>query len=180
MRIVISGTSGSGKSAVAKALAKELGYRHYSMGDFMREIAEEKGLNLLELGKIAEDNIEVDRQIDERQKKLNKEDNFVIDSRLGAFFIPESIKIFFDADLKTRAKRIMEDVRETEKNISLKETIKNMKKREESEKKRYKKYYNIKCYDKTKFNLVIDTTKLSIEKTVEKIKRFLKKKVKSS
>ncbi len=72
MRIVISGTAGSGKSTVAKALAKEVEYEHYSMGDFMREIAEEKDVSLLELGKIAEKSREIDEEIIEKVKSFLK------------------------------------------------------------------------------------------------------------
>ena len=52
MRITISGKAGSGKSTVAKLLSEKLNLRHYSIGDLMRAIADEKGLNLLELNKI--------------------------------------------------------------------------------------------------------------------------------
>ena len=91
MKITLGGTAGSGKSTAAKLLAKKLGYKHYSMGDFQREIAEEKGISLLELGKLEEKVKSLDEEVDQRQIELGrKEDNFVIDSRLGFHFIPNS------------------------------------------------------------------------------------------
>ena len=54
MIITISGIAGSGKSTVAKLLAKKLNYNHYSIGEFMRDIAKEKNTSLLELSNLAE------------------------------------------------------------------------------------------------------------------------------
>ncbi len=176
MRIVISGTAGSGKTTVAKELAKMLNYKHYSIGDFFEKIALKRKTDLVKLSRMAETDPTIDKEVDELQKALNKEDNFVIDSRLGAFFISDSIKIFLDADLKKRAKRILQDQREDEQNKSLKETIRNMKRREESENKRYREYYCYDCYDKSKFDLVIDTSNIDTEDVVNRIMGFIKKK----
>ena len=44
MKITLSGMVGSGKSTNAKLFAKELGYKHYSVGDLMREMAKERGI----------------------------------------------------------------------------------------------------------------------------------------
>jgi cytidylate kinase len=54
--------------------------------------------------------------------------------------------------------------------------MKNMKKRAESEKQRYGEYYNLDPNDKKIYDLVIDTTRISADKVVEKITEFLKKK----
>ena len=54
MIITISGKPGSGKSTVAKRLAAELGLTHVSAGDFMRDMATERGITVLELSAIAE------------------------------------------------------------------------------------------------------------------------------
>ena len=51
MIITISGTPGSGKSTVAKMIATKLGFKHYSTGDFMRQMAKERGISLEELSK---------------------------------------------------------------------------------------------------------------------------------
>ncbi len=94
---------------------------------------------------------------------------------MGFHFIPQAIKIFLDADLKVRAQRILQDKRKEEKATNLKEMIKKIRQRQESEIKRYQKYYHLNPYNKTNFDLVLDTTKLTPEKIVEKILKFLKK-----
>ena len=176
MRITISGKAGSGKSTVAKLLSEKLKLRHYSIGDLMRAMAYEKGLTLLELNKLAEKDKLIDFELDNKLKELGKtKDNFVVDGRLTAFFIPHAeTKVFLDADDKVRAERILKDKRKQEESKSLKEVMDNVRGREESEKKRYKKYYGVDYTDKKLYNFVIDTTKMSPEKVVERIMKFVK------
>ena len=176
MIIVLGGRAGSGKSTIAKEVAKKLGYKHYSMGDLQRNIAKEKGISLLELGKLEEKDDSIDRQLDKKQKELGiKEDNFVIDGRLSVFFLPKALKIFLDAYPKTRAGRILKDNREMEKSRDVSTMLESMKKREDSEAKRYKAYYGFDCYDKRKYDAVIDTTSLQVEAVVEKVMELAKK-----
>lgn len=176
MIITIGGKAGSGKSTIAKQLAKKLNLKHYSIGDLQRGIAKEKGITLMELSKLEEENPAIDKELDEKQKELGKkEDNFVIDGRLSAFFIPNSIKIFLDADEKVRAERILKDERDSEKNGDIDETIKNIKEREESEKIRYKKYYGFDCYDESKYDIIIDSSNLTVEEIINKILKTIKK-----
>ncbi len=173
MKITISGTPGSGKSTIAKMLAASLKYKHFSSGDFMREMAKERGISLEELGKTAEnDNGKIDKEIDERNVVLGlTEDNFVIDGRASYYFIPDSFKIRLTVDLKTGAERIIGDKRDAsvEKASGLGDTIAQIKKRMESERRRYKKYYSIDIDDEANYDLVIDTTSLKPEKIVERI-----------
>ncbi len=178
MRITLNGKAGSGKSTVSKLLAEKLGLKHYSSGDFMREMAKEKGITLAELSKQAEqDSGAIDKEIYERQKELGKkEDNFVIDGRLSAFFIPNAdFKIFLDSDEEVRVKRIFGDKREMESAKDLEELEEKLKKREASEVKRYKQYYGFDCYDKSNYDFIIDTTKLTVEETADKIIELIKK-----
>lgn len=170
MIIAISGKAGSGKSTIARELAKRLGLAHYSIGDLMRQIAKEKNLSLVELNKIAEKDKSIDRKLDKKQIELRKKDNFVIDGRLTAFFIPNAgLKVFLDCDDKVRAERILKDRREGEKSSDINELIGKIRQREESERKRYNELYNVDYNSKKLYNLIIDTTNLSIEETKEKI-----------
>jgi len=181
MIITISGKAGSGKSTVAKLLSEKLKLRHYSIGDLMRMMAIEKGITLLELNRIAEKNKSIDFELDNKLKELGKaKDNFIVDGRLTAYFIPHAeIRIFLDADDKVRAQRILKDKRQHEKSSSLKEALGSIKKREESEKKRYKKYYELDYFDRKLYNCIIDTTKMAPDRVVDRIMGFVESKQKS-
>ena len=179
MIISISGKAGSGKSTIARLLSKKLGLKHYSSGDFMRDIAKENKLTLLELSKLAEKEIWVDKELDSRQKKLGeKEDNFVIDGRLSWHFIPKSAKIYLDVEDKAAAKRIWGDKinRKEESYKDIKELAKKLNQRQASEIKRYKKYYNLNYHDKKNYDLIIDTSNLTPDTIVKNIIGFVKKK----
>lgn len=176
MIITISGKAGSGKSTVAKLLAKKLGRKHYSIGDLMREMANEKGTSLIELNKLAEKDKKIDFELDNRLKELGKtKDNFIVDGRLTAFFIPHAeARVFLDAKDYVRAKRIMLDKRNDEKGKSVKAMLASIKKREESERKRYQKYYGVNYLDKNLYNLLIDTTNMTPQGIVSGIIKFVK------
>lgn len=179
MIITITGNLGSGKSTVAKLVAHKLSYKHYSTGDFMRQMAAERSVDLLTLNKLAEKDKSIDKELDKRQKNIgNEQDNFVIDARLGWRFIPHSAKIFLEVDDKEAARRIFSDQRKEEKKYgSLQEALENIKKRKESEVKRYKDLYNLDYYNRKNYDLVVDTTKISAEQVAQKIIDFVKKEV---
>ena len=170
MIITISGKAGSGKSTTAKELAKKLNLKHYSIGDLMRQIAQEKGISLMELSKQAENNPSIDQELDKKQIDLRKKDNFVIDGRLTAFFIPNaSLKVFLDCDDNVRSERILKEGRKDEQGKNISELMEKIKQREQSEKKRYKEIYNIDYADKKLYDLVIDTTNIPPSEVIKKI-----------
>ena len=181
MIISITGPPGSGKSTVGKILMERLNLKRYYMGDIMRSVAKEKGMSLEELGKICETDETVDKEIDQYQEKLGKtQDDFVVEGRTSYFFIPHSIKVFIDVDIDVAAKRIFNQksrVDRAEKNYgSIDELKESIKTRMSCERLRYEKYYGIKdCYDKSQFDLVIDSTNLSPDEIVDKIIAFAKK-----
>ena len=175
MIITISGKAGSGKSTVAKEVAKKLNLKHYSIGDLMRQIAKEKNMSLIELSRLAEKDSSIDTELDKKNIELREEDNFIIDGRLTAFFIPYAeLKVFLDCKDKVRAERILNDKREEEKSRNISALIKTIRQREQSERKRYKNLYNVDCYDKKLYDLIIDTTNLSVNEVVEKIIKAVK------
>lgn len=174
MIITLTGNAASGKSTVAKVLAKKLGLRHYSTGDFMRQMAEERGLTLAKFGVMAQGDSRIDKVIDKWSKNLGKtEEGFILDTRLGWYFIPKSIKIFLFVGRDEQARRLMLDKRVAEKFKDEKDAIKQIIKREQSERLRYKKYYNLDYMDKKHYDLWIDTTKSNVELIVERILKFL-------
>ncbi len=179
MIVTISGTPGSGKSTVAKESAKILKMRHFSTGDFMRSMAEEKGITLLELSRAAEESREIDEKLDSWQEALGEaDDNFIIDGRLAFLFIPDSIKVFLDVDSDIASDRIFKDLRKEEKeNTTLEATKQNIVRRRESEEMRYKKYYNIDYTDKGNYDICIDTSDISVKDVVKKISDYIKTRI---
>ena len=60
--ITICGGLGSGKSTAAKGVSQALGFKHFSSGDFFRQVGLELGLSVTETNKRAE----IDPKIDEK------------------------------------------------------------------------------------------------------------------
>jgi len=177
MIITISGTPGSGKTTVAKLLAKKLEYKHYSIGDLRGKMAIERNINIDELNELGEKEPWTDKDVDEYQKKLGEtEDNLLFDGRLGFYFIPHSQKIFLKVDPRIGAERVFKDERPDEtKCDSVEALMEKIEKRIESDRKRYEKWYNIDCWNEENYTLVINTTELSIEQVMGKILGFLEK-----
>lgn len=184
--ITISGTPGSGKSTIARAISKEFNLNHLSAGDFVRQLAEERNMTLIELNKLAETDPSIDKEIDNRTKKLAKKDNFVIDSRLAFHFIPDSVKVFVKCSDEVAAERIHRDtlnsLRSSEDRISsLEDAVDSIKRRKISERKRYESYYNIDIDDESNFDIVIDTSNLGIQEgidiAIEKVRPFLEENI---
>mgnify|MGYP001323220460 CR=1 FL=1 len=176
--ITIAGKLGSGKSSTAKMLAEKLGYTHYSTGDFMRSIANDRGISLIELNQIAETDGSIDKELDDRNIEIGGMENIIIDTRLGFHFIPDSFKVFLELDPETASERILKDKetnpnRHTEANSSFdtKEAImESITNRLLSERKRYKNLYGIEdLTSHDNFDLVIDTSKIPLEKVSQQI-----------
>lgn len=171
MIVTISGRPGSGKSVVASRVAERLDLPHVSAGDFMREMAAERGVSILELSHTAEDDIEIDREIDERTARLaDRGEAFVMDARLGWHFAPASVKVFLDVRPEVAARRIFEAGRGTEhENVDLQTTERAIQSRTESERERYLTYYGLDYTDHDHYDLVIDTSDIGVDEVVERV-----------
>jgi cytidylate kinase len=163
--ITLAGAPGSGKSSTANLVAKKLGFKRFSSGDFMRKIALELNMTLNELSEKAETDSSIDTKIDAEVKKAGLENKSVIDSRLAFHWIPESFKVYLDISPEVAKNRIASDLKinklrkDSENSSNPEEIQEKIKSRVESEKKRYKELYNIDHTDKNNYDLVIDTNK---------------------
>ncbi|UMZ73007.1 (d)CMP kinase [Natranaerofaba carboxydovora] len=164
-KITLTGDIGSGKSTVGKKVSKILVFRFISGGKIFREIAERKGLSVLELNDLVAEQSNIDYELDEYLKSLNKEDNIVVDSRLAWFFINYSFKIYLEVSLDESVRRISNDIRKAEKYKNNKELKKAIMNRKGNELNRYKKLYGVDIYDKSNYDLVIDTTEMDVDET---------------
>jgi cytidylate kinase len=155
MLITISGPPGSGKSTNAARLADAFGFEHVSGGDTFREMAADRGLSAVELNEQAEDDDQIDRDLDRRLREVAVErDDVVLESRLAGWLAGDhaDMRIWLDAPLDVRVERI---VSREEKNF---ETAREeTRRREQSEAKRYAEYYDIDIGDRSIYDLVLNT-----------------------
>jgi len=171
MKITISGPPGSGTTTVAKLLANRLGYKLISAGEIFRKLASEKGMTLEEFSKYAESHPDVDLYIDKLQKEIaEKEDNIVVEGRLSGWMIKDAFKVWIHADPEIRYKRIAQ-----RENKDLAKVRSETKKREEIEKKRYKKFYSIDLDDLSIYHLIINSGYFKPDDIVEIILKALSK-----
>ena len=159
MLITVSGPAGSGKSTLAATLAEELGYEHVSGGDIFRELAAERGLTPLELNRLAEDDDQIDRDLDRRLRTTAREsDHLVLESRLAGWMAGEyaDLRLWLDAPLEIRAERIA-DREDKPVETAHEET----RARTESESLRYEEYYGVDITDLAIYDLVVNTARWS-------------------
>jgi cytidylate kinase len=157
MLITVSGPAGSGKSTLAAALADRLGYEHVSGGDIFRSIADERGLSPLELNRLAEDDDQIDRDLDRRLRSTARDaDDLVLESRLAGWMAGDyaDLKVWLDAPLDVRAARIAER-EEKAVDVASEET----RARAQSEALRYAEYYDIDIEDLSIYDLVVNTAR---------------------
>jgi CMP/dCMP kinase len=184
MIISFCGDNGSGKSTAAIKVAKELGFKHYHMGQVLRDIAKEKNITLEELHELRDKDPNFDKSVDDFLIKLGKEsDNFVIESRTAWFFLPNSLKIYLKVEEKEAAKRIFlelqnENKRNEGNNLDSEEKVlESIKKRRDKDNKTYQNLYGIDIRDKKHFDFILDTTHLSIEEVFQKVMEFVNSKI---
>ncbi|HLD40246.1 MAG TPA: AAA family ATPase [Candidatus Nanoarchaeia archaeon] len=186
MIITISGTPGSCKSTAAEMLVKRFGAERIYVGGIWRELARKKGMTLQELTEYAKTHPKTDTDVDKaaanQARKLDKKNKLIIvEGRMQFHFLPESVKIFMKVDPEEGAKRIWKDVQnktiQEKRNEGVFSTFEAMKKwiqeREEKNAARYKKTYDIDHRDESQYDLILDTTKLTPEETLQKITSFI-------
>lgn len=174
MLLTISGLPGSGKTTVAKLLAKKLRVPYVSIGGLRRAMAKERGMTLEEFNALGETKGFTDKDVDRWQAKEAKRiGRGVYEGRLSFYFIPTSFKIFLKSNYATAAKRIFSDpssIRRFEGSFTtIPQVVRSLKGRVASDTRRYIKYYGVDIFDPRQYDLVLTTTSKTPEQIVEKI-----------
>ena len=171
VKIAVSGKSGCGNTTVCRLLADTLSLRFINFT--FRSLAQERGLDLKEILKLAAEDDSWDREVDSRQVELARgKGGCVLGSRLAIWMLPEAdLKVYLSARPDTRAKRIQG--REGE---SLKEIEEFTASRDVQDHERYIRIYNIDNDDYSFADLVIDTDDMDPKEIVERILTELKRK----
>lgn len=162
--IVISGDVGTGTSTLAKGLATKLGWEHLSAGDIFRPYFKEKNIPLWNKSKIPDS---FDKEIDNGfLEKMKTSNDIVFDSHYGGWFardLDRVFKILLTTDKEVATKRIID------RQHTHKETSKEIEMRRKQLGNKFKKIYSSDNYEEPKyFHLVIDTTHIGVEETINK------------
>lgn len=176
--ITIAGDLASGKSRITDVLQKSLNYEIYRNGEYVRKLAKEKGLDITSFNEYLKGHPEIDQEIEKSAAEYAKEhDNLIVDARLGWYAIPDSFKVYLKVDIDVAAYRAFHDEKrkETEKFATIEEQKQDMMKRFQSENERFFQLYGVHKEDMHHYDLVVDTTNLSIEENAKIIEEAYKK-----
>ncbi len=157
MLLTVSGPPGSGKSTTAAALSEAFDLDHVSGGDIFRALAAERGYTPVEFNELAEEDDQIDRDLDRRLYDLARDrDDLVLESRLAGWLAGDAadLRIWLDAPVDVRAARIA-DREDKAVDVAREETLR----REASEKRRYSTYYNIPIADLSIYDVVLNTAR---------------------
>jgi len=170
MVICICGMAGTGKSTLAKRLAKKYGLKYYSGGDVLKALAIKEGYKPLERGwwesregmrflEMRSEDSKFDEIVDKKLVELARQGNVVLDSWTMPWLLEEGFKILLEASPEKRAERIAR-----RDGISVEEALKALKSKEEKTKAIYKKIYGFSLgEDFRPFYLILDTNNLDRE-----------------
>ncbi len=158
--ITISGPHGSGKSTIAKEIAKALNLKYVSSGQTFRRLAKEYNCDLEEFSRKCEQDHSIDRKIDQITIDEAKKDDVVLEGQLASWMANDFVNfsIYVTASLDTRVERIAkrDDIDfKTAKKITLART--------KSEVQRFKRMYKIDIENKEIYDLILKTDRLTKE-----------------
>jgi cytidylate kinase len=173
MIITVSGLAGTGTTSVCQRLKEDLSFEYIYAGAIFRKEAELYGKSIEEFCQHLEENPELDKAIDKKVIEFAREhDNTILEGRLAAWMAYQenlpALKILLTAPLEISAERV------ASRDLYLRskeEAKKRVQERDERDKERYKKLYNINLADNSIYDLIIDTSDKTIEEEVEIIKK---------
>jgi cytidylate kinase len=167
--ISISGLAGTGTTTISGILSKKLGFEHVYAGRIIRDMAEEKGMDILEFNDYIILHPELDREVDDLIVAKAREGKKILEGRLSGWMLLEndipSLKVLLTVKADEQARRVAErDM------MSLEEAREVIDKREAGNKKRYDELYPGNRYlDETIYDIVIDTTERTPDEIVSMI-----------
>jgi len=173
--IVVSGPPGSGSTSVARELAKRLHFRYFVPGKLHKQFSKSKeeskaALEAWHMKKGMSKKTHEER--DKLQIKEAKKGNIVICGKLSIHFLKDmsDYKIWLAVPLKVRAERTAE-----RDGISVEQAMREIRERQEIERKEWKRIYGFDYfYQKKAADMVLESSNLTLEQTVDKILKFIK------
>lgn len=177
MIIVISGKSAAGTATIARKVAERLKLRFFDAGAFYKKHSKQRSevKQALELLR-SKEGVDKDfhEYIDDLQKAEAKKGDIVDVAKLGIFMLKDiaDVKVWVECSFEERAKRMSK-----RDNISFGEAKESLKEKQDRERKMFKKIYGLDYFKQKELaDIVIDSTDLTEEETVDRILEFIKSK----
>ena len=166
--VTIGGLPGSGTTTTCLLLAQRTGLEHVNVGMIFRTMATERGMLLNEFGAYVAAHAEVDRELDRRQVEIARGGGVILEGRLSGYMVVQAgldaRKIWLDAAEDVRHERVAQ--RESHTLDAAREITEE---RERDEKARYLDFYGFDLYDRSIYDLIIDTGTTPPEDVVQQI-----------
>lgn len=163
--IAVAGLPGTGTTTLCRILSARLNLPHVYAGQFFRQMAKEKEMDLVQFGEYAEKHAEVDQQLDARMIEVARRRGVILEGRMVAWQLQQAdaggLKVLLEAPEPVRAKRVAGREGITDIEAVMTEN----RHREASEAKRYREYYGFDPNDPRHYDLVIDSS----DKTPEQV-----------
>jgi len=170
--ILLPGMLGSGCTSVARLLADRLGLKIINSESIIREIVSERGASFLEMAAMVRDG-EVDLEGIIRSIALDyiNEGDVIVEGRTALTLLdkPATIKAFLYADKSYRAKRVAE-----RREISLEEAEREVERSDEDRRRLVERLYNHDWLDPSLYDVVVNTSRIPVERGVEVIEAYCK------
>lgn len=187
LTVIFSGMAGSGKTSLAKEIARRHGLKYLCGGDALKEIAEKIGYKIsgtdwweteegMKFLSERNTNPEFDREVDKLLLEKSKEGGVSITSWALPWIGAPGIKIWVDATQEVRAGRIAKRDK-----IPLPCALDAVRKRDKENTELYKKMYGFALEkDHKMFDLILDANLKDVKGLADEIDILLKEKPKNS
>ena len=178
--ICISGMAGTGKSTLAKKLAKKYALNYYSGGDALKALASEQGYDTSKSGwwespeglkflERREKEAKFDQAVDEKLLEYAERGNVLLDSWTMPWLLKTGFKIWLMASMEKRVERVAK-----RDQLTPKEASRALKEKEARTRAIYRKLYGFALgEDFRPFHLVLDTDNLAAEEVFQVLCRVV-------
>lgn len=168
--ICISGLAGTGKSTLAKKIAKKYKLNYFSGGDALKDLAKKQGYDISLQGwwespvginflKERASDPKFDKAVDDKMLEYAEQGNVLLDSWTMPWLLKEGFKIWLEASFEKRAARVAERDK-----MTLDEAIKMLQEKETRTKAIYKELYGfVLGQDMAPFDFILDTDNLGAD-----------------
>jgi len=178
--ICISGMAGTGKSTLAKKIAKKYSLKYYSGGDALKALASEQGYDTSKSGwwespeglkflERREKEAKFDQAVDKKLLEYAERGNVLLDSWTMPWLLKTGFKIWLMASIEKRVERVAK-----RDQLTPKEASRVLKEKETRTRAIYRKLYGFTLGEDFKpFHLVLDTDNLGAEEVFQVLCRVI-------